>query len=137
MNKDLAEKIFEQCPIIYRSRDDKSTIVGNWGFECNAGWGEIIYELSLELETLAKKEVESGVPLDSVIEVRQVKQKFAQLRFYVSSTNDAVFDLVSHYEQIALKTCEFCGEKGSNIEINGYYCIACHKCKQSLSSKGY
>ncbi|WP_300493303.1 hypothetical protein [uncultured Methylophaga sp.] len=137
MNKNLAEKIFEQCPIIYRSRHDKSTIVGSWGFECNEGWGEIIYNLSLELETLAKKEVESGVPLSSVIEVRQVKQKFAQLRFYVSSTNDAVFDLISHYEQIALKTCEFCSELGSKIEINGYYCVACPKCKKSQSSRDY
>lgn len=137
MNKELAEKIFEQCPIIYRSREDKSTIVGNWGFECNAGWGEIIYELSLKLESLAKTELESGIPIDSVIKVRQVKQKFAQLRFYVSSSNEAVSALISHYEQVAYKTCEFCGDVGSHEEINGYFCIVCTKCKKSLSSKGY
>lgn len=42
----------------------------------------------------------------------QVKEKFATLRFYMTSATDEMYDLISKAEARSSKTCEVCGQPG-------------------------
>lgn len=42
----------------------------------------------------------------------QVKEKFGGLRFYMTSGNDEIYDLIGEAEAKSYKTCEECGEPG-------------------------
>jgi len=58
--------------------------------------------------------------------VLQVKEKFAGLRFYISSAPEWYHDLISHYENQSYKICEVCGEKGKVREDLGWILTLCN-----------
>ena len=57
-------------------------------------------------------------------ELHQIKSKFGMLRYYIAVPNDvdevhgdAIYDIISKYEQLSKHTCEVCGQpaqRGAN-----------------------
>ncbi len=85
-----------------------------FGFECGDGWFDIIKNLC---EEIAKLEID-GLSVD------QVKEKFGNLRFYVSfhseNTNpdtdkkiEKLYRLIDEAEKKSNEICENCGADGS------------------------
>ncbi|WP_018600933.1 hypothetical protein [Mycobacterium sp. 155] len=78
---------------------------GRW-ISCDKGWYPIICQLDADLAAV-----------DPVYELRQVKEKFAGLRYYfhteVDGARDRMRALVREAETRCSATCELCGQPGS------------------------
>jgi hypothetical protein len=123
MNEELSNKLFDYFPRLFRNRDQSSM---QRGFECSDGWFELIYQLSRDIETVAR---ECGLTPDSPEwpRCRQVKEKLGSLRFVVFATGQhrAMYERISQLRLDALnqsvKTCECCGKSG---ELVTRHCIS-------------
>ena len=91
-----------------------------WGFEIGDGWFELIRELSTSLATVI-----AGLPEPERYKVLQVKQKFAELRFYMSGRDDHVRRLIDDASGRSTRTCEKCGAIGEIDVFHGYYMVRC------------
>ena len=91
-----------------------------FGWECDKGWYPLIQELIDRLNIL--------FPTDE-IEVLQVKEKYAGLRFYVCGASERADKLISLYEEYSYHICEYCGEFWTAKErVNrGWYKTLCDK----------
>lgn len=89
-----------------------------FGWGCDKGWYPLIQELIDELNKLPDE-----------IEVLQVKEKYAGLRFYVSGASDKAYDIISRYENYSYHICEYCGEFWTAKERvgHGWYKTLCNK----------
>lgn len=71
------------------------------GFEISEGWHPLVKELMEEL----KKAGWNG-------EIRQVKEKFGGLRFYIGEGSEEIWAIIEKYERKSYTICEVCGEPG-------------------------
>ncbi len=62
------------------------------------------------------------------VNVTQVKEKFAGLRFYVMSAPEWYWDLISYYENESEKICEVCGKPGKVREDRSWILTLCDEC---------
>jgi hypothetical protein len=130
MDKSKSGKLFIRCPTIYRYRTERTERGLIWfGFECNSGWFEIIYQLSIRIEDIAQKLKNADEEDDKLPLVIQVKEKFNTLRFYVRNTSPNIQNLISEAEAQSSQTCEKCGQKGALKCRNGYYATLCSVCE--------
>ena len=108
MHQELEQKLYEDFPELYRGRHKSSRQSSMcYGFSCQDGWFQIIYDLSADIMAIVKEE---GI---DVPEVTQVKEKLGALRFYPgNSRNENIHQLISQAEERSLQTCEFCGAPG-------------------------
>ncbi len=60
----------------------------------------------------------------------QVKEKFGGLRFYMTSADDEIRDLIAGAEALSQKTCESCGE-GGLLRKSGYWSTLCDACNNA------
>lgn len=133
MNNNLTERLFTDCPLIYRSNSyEEQTIINSREFECGDGWFEIIHELSLEIESIASELLRNGTPLSGLPHVTQVKEKFGDLRFYINNGRDDIEALIYQARLKASVTCELCGAPGHKQECNrGLMMVACESCARN------
>ena len=104
MTKENNKRFFDRFDFIRTSGDiSKDAMV--WGFECEDGWFDLLWELCENLE-----ETESG---NTDFIVTQVKEKFGCLRFYTSEVSEEGESLINRAELKSEKTCEMCGEPGT------------------------
>ena len=89
-----------------------------FGRECDKGWFPLIDELIEELDKLPDE-----------IEVLQIKEKYAGLRFYVSGASEKAHDIIEQYKTYSYHLCEYCGEfyTAKERECGGWYKTLCHK----------
>ena len=73
MNELLQQKLFEDFPEIYR-KGEFPEYPFFFGFECDDGWFDLLYEMSKSIKN-------TMIESDEII-VNQVKEKFGGLRFY-------------------------------------------------------
>lgn len=64
--------------------------------------------------------------------ILQAKEKFGGLRVYFGVANDYHFRLLKRYEEIAIHTCQFCGESGELRNINDWMYTICDKCASKI-----
>ena len=124
MNAEHTQTLFDEFSDLFRGRN-KSLMESlmPFGFECEDGWFDIVYNLSKELAEYAKKN-------NCDIEASQVKEKFGTLRFYVrSECADKIYETIAKYEKLSASTCELCGEPGILIKKTGWYMTRCEKHK--------
>jgi len=79
-------------------------------------------------ELIVEKLVDDLMFVDPTLKIDQVKDKFGELRVYVtnaSGADEAVSDLIAEAENASIKTCMRCGAPGSMREKNGWYYVAC------------
>ena len=130
MNKHLTEKIFQHCPLIYRSNPDGSnTLVNCSGFECGDGWFEIIFNFSIEAEAKVKEMKEEGAEEFSLPLVLQVKEKLGGLCIYMTESCETINALIDSAQKNAARTCELCGDSGIRRESRtGWWMTLCDEC---------
>ena len=108
MDRGLTERLCTDFLELYRARTKRMTESPMcFGFECGDGWYRIIEQLSADIMRLA---VQAGI---DVHEVRQVKEKFGGLRFYIDGGSQTIYDRIDEAAELLLRTCEVCGEQGS------------------------
>jgi len=128
---------------LYLKRDDQGKVIldenGNGiteyfqataGFMAiSVGWYQLIHDL-----------LEDLILTDWDRDIRQVKEKFGGLRFYVGSVSDEVYDIISRYEKLSYETCETCGEAGELRQDCGWngsmwYMTLCDKHYKELKAE--
>ena len=126
MRRQLAENIYQQCPIIYRGRHqgpDKNLMC--FGFDCGSGWYDQILTLSIQIEKLTEKLRDRGVELGYLPMVTQVKEKYAGPRFYLTVSTDEMGELISKAEEDSLCICEECGAEEKLMTAYGRFLTTC------------
>jgi rubrerythrin len=131
MNSELELKLKSEFSPIYDQLQ--------FGFECDDGWYNIIYELSKAIYSKAQK---MGLHLgyhsspynDSsfYFYVQQVKEKYGTLRFYTSCHFDEIEDLIELAEKQSEITCEMCGKLGK-MSKSPWFSVMCEECKTGES----
>lgn len=90
MREDLTQILFTTFSDLYRARHlpiTKSMMC--YGFECGDSWFEILYELSEQIDTIAKK---YNLTDDDYPRVHQVKNKMGSFRFYLDRVSNSAAD---------------------------------------------
>jgi hypothetical protein len=83
-------------------------------FECDDGWYDIIDALC---STIANNGCSYN---DDPLQVTQVKEKFAGLRFYVNYSEDKIDAAIEMAMKMSTRTCEVCGNRG-HVVTSGYW----------------
>jgi len=125
MNRQLTEKLWNECPLLYRDKNESliNSLIP-FGFEHMDGWYNIVYDLSLKLEALIMAMPDEGRANFRAV---QVKEKFGTLRFYMSGETDEMYKLISDAEDASAKTCEYCGKPGT-LHTKGWWSTLCDEC---------
>lgn len=93
--------------------------------ECGDGWFTLIWNMCMEIDDLyfdADREVD--------VKILQVKEKWAELRVYHDSWDEAVNNIVDKYCDASEYTCELCGEIGRGISKYSYGMVRCEECEK-------
>ncbi len=117
MNEENEKKLVKEFPKLYEGcgkTTDESLMA--FGFACDDGWFDLIYQLSKDITALDPKAT-----------ANQIKEKFGGLRFYATVQNEKAFDLIHKAEKESYKTCETCGKKGILRKNLGWILTLCLK----------
>jgi hypothetical protein len=128
MNDKNTRELVSAFPTLYSGRTPGRT---GFAFECDDGWYRLIYDLSQAVYEQAIEDgfnsAEEGFPT-----VRQVKEKFGTLRFYLSFyTSDTVHQLITAAEEKSYDICERCGLAGE-LRSSNWIHVSCHSCEEKL-----
>lgn len=93
------------------------------------GWTDLVYSMVDELS------------IYSLIKIHTIKQKFGELRCYFDfdiedpniiydfNTRNEIYAIIEKYENLALNTCEFCGQNPAKIRTNkSWIVVLCDNC---------
>ena len=133
MKKELEKRIFDEFPSFFRGREDAMRSLMGFGFSCDDGWFDIIYNLCKDIKKTA---IDASEYPDPVFFVLQVKEKFGGLRFYVSGATNEIRNLITKAEHQSFDTCELCGNEGVLMIRGCWYKTLCEKCVKG-DYKGY
>ena len=97
MSPELEQKLVEKYPKLFSSKQF-------WGFECGDGWYDLLDYLCGAIKEYTYDSDE--------LTVDQVKEKFGQLRFYLSREDDVLHGMISMAEYMSGQICETCGHRG-------------------------
>ena len=130
MKQELDKKLVKAFPLLYEDRNTsmQSTAMC-WGFSCDDGWFDIIWNLSSKLEPLIQKLHTERQDIEYLPRASQVKEKFGGLRFYVTSATDEMDGLIEEAETLSYKTCESCGNPGQG-RSGGWIKTLCDTCSE-------
>lgn len=103
---------------------DREPITDCGFFSVGNGWFLLIKEL-----------IEDLIALGWDKQTCQVKEKFAQLRFYINAGSDEIYDRISKAESDSYETCETCGEKGEVRRDLGWLFTLCDEHYQEKKVK--
>ena len=121
MKNELDNRLCVAFPEIFCDRhSDKTLTAMCWGFECDDGWYDLIYNLCGDITSYCNS---TGYPVPKAV---QVKEKYGTLRFYVDQGDDHIYDLISYYSQRSRTTCETCGNIGK-MRGNGWLYVSCEQ----------
>ena len=105
-----------------------------FGVECGKGWYKLIEPVVAYIEEYNKNR-----PDEEKIAILQIKEKYAELRIYVSYGTDELYDMISDAEDKSHNICEVCGaEENVGLKISGWYMTMCQDCaKEMAKNKEY
>ena len=81
--------------------------------ECGKGWYPLISETLDQLEEADPNYV-----------IHQIKEKFGELRVYISG-NEAAQDIADKAGEKSTHICDVCGQEGSLRNLNGWLATTC------------
>lgn len=106
MDIELEKKLINKYPDLFRNKDKPVTqSLMAFAFECDNGWFKLIDELCENI----MKECAGTEGIPSVI---QVKEKYAELRFYLDWYTPKITKLIEEAECKSQAVCEICGGEG-------------------------
>lgn len=116
MRDELTEELFETFPDLYKGHTLSSSInLMCFGFACGSGWFDILHRLSNNLTQLIA-ELPDNERSDYI--AVQVKEKFGELRYYMTKSNEKMKEAIRGAAAEARKTCQDCGGKGDLRRID-------------------
>ena len=136
MQKELDDQLCEKYPKLFVERNlPMSQTCMCWGFSCGDGWFNIIDLLCANIQSHIDWENKNEEKVPQVV-VKQVKEKFGTLRFYISGGDDYIHGLVRMAESMSSRTCEKCGASGklygvSEKGITGWMHTHCDVCEEA------
>ena len=96
-----------------------------WGFEHGDGWFHIIDSLCFDIQ----KYIDFKKDIVPQVVASQVKEKFGGLRFYTAYAYSDEFEaIIEKYEELSLKTCEYCGRPGTINDTRSWIKTLCSMC---------
>ena len=116
MTNEKTKKLFERFKFFQPEKSLKESLMG-FGFECNSGWFDLIWDLCIKIEKELK---EKGDDKEFPFEVMQVKEKYGTLRFYTNWETDEISEFIREAEDRSAVTCEICGKPGQ-LMTKGYW----------------
>lgn len=127
MRPELDDLLCQRYPELFGGRhDDRADTSMCWGFCCGDGWYGILDTLCAEITS------QVGQRKMPAVVVSQVKEKFGTLRFHIRGGrlrggNAETHRLILAACQLALTTCEQCGQPGElmNAGARVVLCAAC------------
>lgn len=130
MNLENTEKLLTAYPLLYRKLRERC-------FECGDGWFNLVWQLSVEIESAAQLEgIQKTVDFWPSISI--LKQKAGTLRVQFDNVvSEHIEALITKAYERAMETCELCGapaqldhkrELGKWIKT---LCESCHKAHRS------
>ncbi len=126
MNKILTEKLFNEFSNLFRGRLEPDSLMSN-GFSCGDGWYSLIHNLSASIVEHSK-----GVGLNP--KAKQVKEKFAGLRFYLEGGDETTELLYLDAEKQSFTICEDCGAPGNRLVFTDWTQTLCFDCKNQRTT---
>lgn len=90
------------------------------GFDCPAGWRELVEKLIKDLIALGWDK-----------DLHQVKEKFGGLRFYTGYLTPEMEELVTQAESISMKICIDCGKSPTKRSPGYWIEFLCSDCIDS------
>lgn len=131
MKEELEQKLMDRFKFM-EARNLWSGKKLNFPVPCSHGdgWFQLIWDLCEKIEAELMKLPEN---VRDNFYIEQIKEKYAGLRFYVNSANNAIFEAIHKAEEKSYEICEVCGNKG---EVKGDYwvrtlCTGCYNKKHS------
>lgn len=121
---DFNNLLLKEFPVLYREMFgpmDKTCM--SHGVAIGSGWFDLLYDMSVKLNKLLE------VYPDLCI--LQVKEKFANLRVYISQHSKEIGDIINEAVRLSTITCEECGSQ-ENVDVRGRYWIKtiCAPCQE-------
>jgi hypothetical protein len=115
---------YEQCPERFREVEDFTCL--QYGYECEAGWAQLLNELSAAGTALVKALRTFGFQYDAKITAYVVKEKFGILHFQGHHNLLPPFanlwrSYVSWIEKRSSHTCEVSGKFGELRHFHGWF----------------
>jgi len=131
MNNELEKKLVDDFPELFIHIDNPRASLMGFGCGCDDGWFGLVYNLTKDIYDEAKK---TGVLCNDDFYVVQIKEKFGQLRYYITYGNDEIFKLIEEAERVSATICEWCGEEGK-IRNNSWIRTLCDDCQNKHETK--
>lgn len=111
MRIELESVLCDRYPNLYRCKSAEiPTTAMVWGFEHGDGWFGIIDSLSIVL-----------ADLDPDVQVKQVKEKFGTLRFYIDTGSKAAGAAICAADAFSARICETTGRPGVLFAEGGWF----------------
>lgn len=132
MTPELDKKLFSRFSF-YRLDEPITENLMGFGFECDDGWFDLIWEMSLKIEEeLSKQEgnftkTKRALRDEISFKIVQVKEKFATLSVYPNFASEEIFNIIHEYEKKSAEICENCGKPGK-IRNLGWMRTLCNDC---------
>jgi hypothetical protein len=102
-----------------------------FGLECGDGWYDLLDNCMGKIQHLC--DLASNKEKEVKVVANQIKEKYGELRFYVSVcgadeiVNKIIYDIIDSAESDSLRTCEVTGEQGTLCQVGGWYRTLCYK----------
>jgi hypothetical protein len=113
MHPALEDRLLAAFPRLYRA--------GAY-CECHDGWFALLWRLSGQLEELIAQMPEPGQAAYFAV---QVKEKWGQLRFYLSASTAAMLQATEAALEESGHLCELCGAPGTLVQQGGSFMTRC------------
>ncbi len=134
MKKELDELLCKKYPKLFFERDlPMSQTAMCWGFTCGDGWFNIIDNLCANIQSHIDWKNKNEEVITQVV-VKQVKEKFGTLRFYISGGDDYIHGLIAMAESMSGVTCESCGSPGTR-QGRGWIRTLCDKHEEERATQ--
>lgn len=67
--------------------------------------------------------------------ITQIKEKYGELRFYVSAAHHSTYDIIHRYEKLSHKVCMICGNPAELKWVNGWADTICDECWERINQR--
>lgn len=134
MSPELEKNLYEKYPYLFSNKEKGPQLsCMAFGIEFDNGWYDILNNLCFEIDQHEKNvlnEKSSRYNKDyERVKFDQIKEKFGQLRVYMSGGDDYVRGLINMAEAVSYCVCEECGNKGKPND-KGWIATLCEKCRK-------
>jgi hypothetical protein len=132
MKEELQLELVKKYPkILKHFRGDPMQTCMAWGFEVEDGWYNLLDECMKKMQYFCDLCSRDGREVQVVAD--QIKEKYGDLRFYVSVygadkiEDDIIDDIIYEAERKSRNTCEVTGENGVLCKRGGWFKTLCRE----------